>query len=158
MTYAIKLGNTGIDVKKMQYYLNTILYKPTLQKMPEDGIYGETTEFAVAVFQYVYNMRVDGIIGTNTWDRILLEFKKIPNPTPETNFTTRTLSVGNTGLAVQKMQEYLNRLVTLPSPLLPDGVFGNVTRNAVLKFQITNNLSADGVIGNRTWDRIIAQI
>lgn len=158
MAYTIKVGNTGIDVKKMQYYLNQILKQPNLKPMVEDGVYGQVTEFAVAVFQYVYTLPVDGVIGTSTWDHIVTEFKSLPNPTPETNKTSRTLSVGNVGLAVQKFQVYLNTLVS-PTPLLvTDGNFGQKTKQAVQKFQALQGLTMDGVIGNNTWDRIIQLI
>ena len=63
MAYTLQLGSNGIDVKKMQYYINQILAAPNLTPMEEDGIYGQKTEFAVAVFQYVYHLNVDGILG-----------------------------------------------------------------------------------------------
>ena len=75
MAYTLQLGSNGIDVKKMQYYINQILAAPNLTPMEEDGIYGQKTEFAVAVFQYVYHLNVDGILGQTTWDKIIQEFK-----------------------------------------------------------------------------------
>ena len=104
MAYTLQLGSNGIDVKKMQYYINQILAAPNLTPMEEDGIYGQKTEFAVAVFQYVYHLNVDGIIGQATWDKIIQEFKNLPSPAMERNKSTRTLRVGNIGLGVQKFQ------------------------------------------------------
>lgn len=158
MAFTIKIGNTGIDVKKMQYYLNQILKQPNLTPMVEDGVYGQQTEFAVAVFQYIYQLPVDGVIGTNTWNRIISTFKNLSNVTPEFNKTARNLTVGSTGLAVQKFQSYMNTLAS-PNPLLAtDGVFGQRTKQAVQKFQIMQGLTADGVIGNNTWDRTISML
>ena len=85
MAYTLQLGSNGIDVKKMQYYINQILAAPNLTPMEEDGIYGQKTEFAVAVFQYVYHLNVDGIIGQATWDKIIQEFKNLPSPAMERN-------------------------------------------------------------------------
>ena len=36
-----------------------------------------------------------------------------------------------------------------------DGIFGNNTRNAVLKFQQENSLSADGIVGPNTWKTLL---
>lgn len=157
MAYTIQAGNTGIDVKKMQYYLNQILKQPNFTPMPEDGIYGQKTQLAVAVFQYIYVLPIDGVIGSNTWNRIIQTFKSI-TASPETNKTSRTLSVGSVGLAVQKFQGYMNLLAN-PNPLLvTDGNFGQRTKLAVQKFQAINNLPTDGIIGNNTWDRTISLI
>ena len=67
---------------------------------------------------------------------------------------------GYTGLAVKKMQHYLNVLRT-SYPDLPvlkeDGSFGSATENAVMIFQKHTGLTADGIIGTLTWDKIIAK-
>lgn len=158
MAYSLRVGSSGIDVKKMQYYLNQVLAQPNLTPMPEDGIYGQKTEFAVAVFQYLYKLQIDGIIGATTWNYIVAAFKNLTNASPERNKTTSTLSVGSVGLGVQKFQEYLNRLV-IPSPqLVVDGNFGQKTKLAVQRYQAGHNLTSDGVIGNNTWDSVIRNI
>lgn len=36
-----------------------------------------------------------------------------------------------------------------------DGIFGNNTKNAVIKFQTNNNLVADGIIGKKTWRKLL---
>jgi hypothetical protein len=36
----------------------------------------------------------------------------------------------------------------------PDGVFGKKTRDAVIRFQKSEKLPADGVLGSATWDRL----
>ena len=36
-----------------------------------------------------------------------------------------------------------------------DGIFGNITKNAVMNYQSRNNLSADGIVGNNTWTKLL---
>ena len=36
-----------------------------------------------------------------------------------------------------------------------DGIFGTITENAVLTFQATHNLTADGIVGHNTWTKLI---
>ena len=84
----------------------------------------------------------------------------------ETNTVTGILSsypgtalrVGSTGLDVQTIQTYLNRIRrNYPSiPAITDnaGVFGNSTKAAVTAFQRIFNLTADGIVGKGTWYKI----
>ena len=67
---------------------------------------------------------------------------------------------GYSGLAVKKMQEYLNALRTLypELPLLQeDGYYGNEMEEAVRIFQAQTGLNVDGIIGSMTWDKIICK-
>lgn len=158
MAFTITFGSSGLDVKKLQYYLNQILKQPGTTPLVEDGVFGQNTQFAVVIYQYLHKLPIDGVIGSTTWNSILASFNALENPTAETNKSGSTIRVGSTGLAVQKIQGYLNRLNT-PSPnLATDGNFGQRTRQAVIAFQFAQGLSADGVIGNITWDRMMSMI
>lgn len=68
------------------------------------------------------------------------------------------LRAGSTGLDVQAIQTYLNRIRNnYPAiPLITDaaGVFGSSTGAAVKKFQGIFNLAADGIVGKATWYKI----
>ncbi len=60
------------------------------------------------------------------------------------------LKLGSGGPEVKRLQEALNRKLK-PSPnLVPDGAYGNLTRNAVLRFQKDNWLVEDGEAGPAT--------
>lgn len=59
----------------------------------------------------------------------------------------RTLSFGSTGPLVQLLQTALTRY---GFPLAPDGSFGSLTRDALLRFQRENALVPDGVAGAMT--------
>lgn len=68
------------------------------------------------------------------------------------------LRSGSTGLAVQTIQTYLNRIrKNYPAiPVITDeaGTFGPSTRAAVTKFQSIFGLAADGIVGKATWYKI----
>lgn len=68
------------------------------------------------------------------------------------------LRLGSTGLDVQTIQTYLNRIRrNYPAiPIITDaaGTFGNSTKAAVTKFQSIFSLAADGIVGKATWYKI----
>ena len=68
------------------------------------------------------------------------------------------LRVGSTGLDVQTIQTYLNRIRrNYPAiPVITDetGIFQDGTRAAVTKFQSIFNLTPDGIVGKATWYKI----
>jgi peptidoglycan hydrolase-like protein with peptidoglycan-binding domain len=65
------------------------------------------------------------------------------------------LAVGALGRDVQRAQTIFVMMKTLGFDQI-DGVFGTVTKNAVMAFQETEGLAADGVIGDDTWKRMPA--
>ncbi len=84
----------------------------------------------------------------------------------ETNIYTGVLSsypgaplkTGSTGLDVQTIQTYLNRIrQNYPAiPVITDdpGIFWDSTKAAVTKFQSIFNLAPDGIVGKSTWYKI----
>lgn len=68
------------------------------------------------------------------------------------------LRVGSTGLDVQTIQTYLNRIrknyPAIPVITDPPGSFQESTRAAVTKFQSVFNLTPDGIVGKSTWYKI----
>lgn len=68
------------------------------------------------------------------------------------------LRTGSTGLDVQTIQTYLNRIrrnyPAIPAITDSPGVFGDSTRAAVTKFQSVFNLTPDGIVGKSTWYKI----
>lgn len=59
----------------------------------------------------------------------------------------QTLKIGSKGNDVRTLQRILN--------LYADGIFGEITKEAVKKFQSENGLWADGVVGPKTWAKLI---
>ena len=84
----------------------------------------------------------------------------------ETNIITGVLSsypgtalrMGSTGLDVQTIQTYLERIrrnyPAIPAITDETGVFGDSTKAAVAKFQSIFSLSPDGVVGKATWNKL----
>lgn len=84
----------------------------------------------------------------------------------ETNIITNVLSsypgtplkIGSTGLDVETIQTYLNRIrrnyPAIPAITDEAGVFSNSTKAAVTKFQNVFNLTPDGIVGKATWYKI----
>ncbi len=68
------------------------------------------------------------------------------------------LRMGSTGLDVQTIQTYLNRIrrnyPAIPAITDPAGSFQNSTNAAVTKFQSIFNLTPDGIVGKSTWYKI----
>lgn len=68
------------------------------------------------------------------------------------------LSLGSSGLDVQTIQNYLNRIrgnyPAIPTITDPAGTFGQSTRAAVIKFQNIFSLAADGIVGKATWYKL----
>lgn len=57
-----------------------------------------------------------------------------------------TLKIGNKGADVKALQQKLH--------LIPDGIFGNLTEEAVKEFQKTAGITVDGIVGPDTWSKL----
>jgi len=86
------------------------------------------------------------IAETNIISNVLSSYPGVP------------LKTGSTGLDVQTIQTYLNRIrrnyPAIPAVTDTSGTFGASTRDAVTGFQRIFNLSPDGVVGKSTWYKI----
>ena len=60
------------------------------------------------------------------------------------------LKLESKGDDVKKLQEKLN--------LKPDGDFGSLTEQAVKKWQTENGLTSDGIVGDKTWEKMFGVI
>jgi len=112
----------GTNVRKVQYLL-----REHGATVAVDGIFGPKTDEAVRKFQQANHLVVDGIVGTKTWTKLILQIQKGAK--------------GDAVRAVQSQFPFLN----------VDGDFGDLTSNAVRGFQTHSGLDDDGIVGPKTW-------
>lgn len=153
-------GDRGPYVRLAQYFLRVISnYYNAVRPIQIDGIFGADTRNAVIDFQRRFGLTADGIIGPATWNSLYDVFMGIANTSGlVVRYPGTLLREGSRGDSVRLMQEYLRRISQSYSgipTITADGIFGPATRRAVTAFQNRFGLTADGIIGRNTWDRII---
>ncbi len=132
----IRTGSRGNFVRILQYLLNSYG-----EDLSVDGVFGGGTQRAVQKFQRANNLIADGIVGRNTWNKLL-----------NLNPSSEVLRRGSESSAVYFLQKlllsYLYPITTI------DGDFGPETERAVRAFQGENGLRVDGIVGNNTWQAL----
>lgn len=129
----LRQGASGSAVIQLQNLLKARGYSVAV-----DGQFGPATNTAVRRFQANIGTSADGVVGPKTWGA--LEARAAGSA---------TLKQGSSGGSVTALQRALN--ATVGTRLVVDGQFGPATRNAVVNYQKSRGLSADGVVGPRTW-------
>lgn len=105
-------------------------------KLEIDGDFGSKTEAAVKNFQKRHRLKVDGIVGPQTWAKLIFRLKR-----------------GDKGAEVRVLQsammghdgEWHEELGKEP------GVFGFETEKAVRFYQKEAGIQVDGLAGPQTW-------
>ncbi|MFI9628464.1 peptidoglycan-binding protein [Streptomyces sp. NPDC052042] len=126
----LKAGSKGAGVTALQHLL---AFRGQAVKV--DGAFGPATTAKVKAFQKAHRLTADGVVGPATWTRLVT-----------------TLRGGSKGAAVKAAQTLLKargQAVTV------DGTFGPATTAKVKAFQKAAGLTADGVIGARTWAALL---
>lgn len=146
----LRKGDRGNDVAALQSKLNELKYNAGTA----DGIFGLGTEKAVIAFQKAKGLAADGIVGSKTIEKLFSGTSTPPatdsptKPDSGTNPITSVLKKGSSGSQVAALQQRLNKLGFNCG--IADGIFGQGTYNAVVAYQKTNGLSADGIVGPAT--------
>lgn len=117
--------------KVIQNTLNVLGYG----HLKVDGIDGPLTQSAVKAFQKDMKLVQDGIVGVKTRAAIDQIMARL------------TLKVGSKGYAVRYVQKRVGATV--------DGIFGSGTKAKVIAYQKAHNLTADGIVGAKTWASLL---
>ena len=155
----LRTGSRGGAVEQLQFWLNTISqYVASIPSVSVDGSFGSRTAAAVRAFQRRYGLAVDGVVGEATWNAIYAQFFSIQsdNGTPNA-YPGTALRQGDEGQNVRLIQFWLKIARTVYAALnnpTVDGQFGAATKRAVEAFQRYFGLTADGVVGRTTWNKL----
>jgi peptidoglycan hydrolase-like protein with peptidoglycan-binding domain len=107
-----------------------------------DGVFGPVTEAAVKDFQQSKGLAADGIMGPQTWPKLIVQVKK-----------------GSTGDAVRGVQEVMkfhDQSDGEGPPIHVDGIFGPQTDRFVRGFQNAVDIDVDGIVGPVTWRAMVS--
>ncbi len=133
----LQKGATGNEVKELQKLLIHWNHLPF--NFSIDGYFSEYVEDAVKTFQHQVFLKMDGIVGKNTWQAL---YTGAPVNMP-------MLQRGSQGEAVKTLQRALADSNAYYGAI--DGIFGPITEAAVRTFQKNAGLVVDGIVGNKTW-------
>ena len=162
----LRLGDSGIDVRTVRFYLAFLGYfLPELPMISLSDDFDQELLDAVYTFQRVYGLPVDGVVDRETWNALQTAYQKVLAELPEDYrqfagevYPGRFLVRGDRGEQVALMQERLNQISredeTLPS-LVVDGIFGPATQQAVLTLQRQLGFDPTGAVGPVLWAQII---
>ena len=166
--YPLRRGDSGDAVTVIQRELNTIARNyPAIPRVTADGVFGESTERSVRTFQQIFGLTPDGVVGQGTWNKLVMLYVGILrlaelDSIGVTIFGSsleypEALRLGDENNYVSTLQYFLSVLSefydTIPSVPIT-GYFGELTQDAVIAFQRTAGLVADGIVGRRTWDEL----
>lgn len=162
-------GDFGEEVYRIKIQLNRIGKNyPAIPEIPyTNAAFDAPTEEAVKTFQRIFNLTPDGIVGKSTWYKIKEIYagvKQLSELTGEgltiseaQRVYPRALVPGTAAEAVRTVQYYLSFLSFFFENIdfVPlTGVFDAETEKAVRAFQETYGLTADGIVGRQTWNKL----
>ena len=103
----LRQGSRGQDVITLQYLLNFISeYYPGIPAPTQDGIFGSNTAQAVMAFQQMMRLNADGIVGSQTWQKLYDVYlgigQNVPVPKPETGTIQYIVQSGDTLWAIAR--------------------------------------------------------
>ena len=165
----LSFGSQGADVEYIRRQLYRISQNyPLIPRInPVYRVFDSALDSAVRVFQDIFGLTVDGIVGKATWYKISYVYASIlklaelggageTGTLPETPPTV-ILKRGDTGRDVARLQFLLAYIGLfydgIPSPAL-DGIFGSGTEQALIRFQAQFGLPETGETDAAVWQKL----
>ena len=154
----LRRGATGSRVEQVQFWLSDLAqFDSSLVSVTVDGSYGAATERAVRAFQQKQGLTADGAVGQATWNALYSAWVDAQSDLGGTAWPGTALRRGATGMEVRLVQFWLRLAADNYSALRTvtvDGSYGAATVSAVEAFQSLFGLTADGVVGRSTWNKL----
>ncbi|WP_392482424.1 peptidoglycan-binding protein [Nostoc sp. C110] len=145
-----KIGSNGPEVTSSQRCLKKLGYF----NGPVSGKFASLTQSAVIRFQQANRIPADGVVGINTQQALQRACQSRNTSTASrSSGQYPVLSQGKTGAAVTRLQQRLRQLGYLNAT--PNGNFGPMTRNAVIKLQRNYRIAANGIVNRQTWNALL---
>jgi peptidoglycan hydrolase-like protein with peptidoglycan-binding domain len=165
-TRRLQLGDSGVAVKALQYYLAFLGYfYSDLPPIPITGYFGTLTRDAVFTFQNTRGLPITGVVDANLFTLIEQAYRSAISDLPENYqsaigepYPGRYLVEGDRGESVRIIQGYLNKIgqnVEQIPVIEADGIFGVRTKAAVIALQQYLGIEQTGAIGPVEWAEII---
>ncbi|ADI65199.1 N-acetylmuramoyl-L-alanine amidase [Trichormus azollae] len=129
--------NTDTSILRLQKALNQLnITDKNGKPLDEDNFTGPATTSAVEKFQKMAGIIPSGMANSTTWNAI-------------NQILSKRLVQGNqtSGPIIRYLQYRVGAD--------PDGIYGLNTEAAIKKFQQQNGLTADGIVGAPTWQKLI---
>ena len=169
VTFASKLsyGDTGLLVKGLHYYLNTIaFFDQELPMLEVNGVYNDNTRKMIINFQNRYNIPATGEVDAVTWNKIKEVYNILLNNIPseyvkyrDEFYPGRLMSIGMSGSDVKLLQNYLYQ-VCIKYKNIPGvrvtGIFDDLTESSVLTLQNKFDIEESGVVGPTFWNDLVS--
>lgn len=164
---ALVPGDSGAQVKILQYYLSVLAYFDENLPMPSgSSVFDEKTEKAVREFQAQQGLTVDGIVGRQTWNALLAAYNRTIASIPQEYLVSadeiypgKFLAPGQSGREVEALQKFLVRasdnLPEIPKVAVT-GAYDDQTAAAVRAVQAMEDLPQNGVTGPLTWNAVVS--
>ncbi|MGL4500021.1 MAG: peptidoglycan-binding domain-containing protein, partial [Planktothrix sp.] len=152
----LRLGSRGAAVKVLQAQLQTLGYYTGIV----DGVFDQSTQRAVINFQRAYGITVRGgevgpttasyLVSATTTTQTLQPrpIAIVPNQTIPITNSLSTISLGDTGPEVRKIQRRLRELNYYNGPI--NGFFDYATQDSLIRFQEYRGVTVNGIAGPTT--------
>jgi peptidoglycan hydrolase-like protein with peptidoglycan-binding domain len=140
----LTIASQGSSVRRLQRSLNLRFQQLNVASslfVQVDGFFGPQTLSGVKYLQCVGGLPVDGRVGDRTWAFINRGAAGLP-----------VLSLGSQGTGVLAVQQ---AVLAVQSKIATDSRFGPLTQQAVWRYQQKLGLVADGIVGEKTWEKVV---